>query len=318
MTADTLVARANAALSRGELVDAADLFERAAQAHVDAACPELATNGYRLAAMIALIVGAPERGATLALRALATAAEPRARFAALVTLAEAHRHAGRAVDAVEHLSEAIDLAESGGAAVASPVEHAALLRRRAGVHHALGQSGDAVLALRRAEELLAAAGEHAQAAVTDLELAGLLDDPAAGPEALAAARGHAIEAASEAALAQVDAAEATAALEGGDVPRARALYGSARDRALEVVDPATYIAAVNGLAMACELGGDRVAAYGSLASGWVTISDLLGDGVGAEAFRPPLQRLRERWGAADFARIKAAHDAARRTDPDVS
>lgn len=313
MSPDAL-AQANAALERGDLTGAVDLFERAAATQLEAGDPASASHGHRLAAVLALTVGDPSRAAPLAARAVEEAGDRRARFAALTTLAEAHRHAGQAGEACRSITAALDLASADGAVV-TPVERAALLRRRAAVEHAAGRDGDAVADLRCAAELLAAAGEDAQAAVTQLELAGVAGGAPAVREALVTARrraGSAGGAAGVAALAQVDAAEGGHALEEGRVDAARELFRSACEHALAAVDAATYIAASGGLAAAEERAGDRVAAYEALASGWVTLADLLGPELGAEAFRPQLERVRARWGATEFARVKAAHDESRR------
>jgi hypothetical protein len=188
------------------------------------------------------------------------------------------------------------------------------------VLHALGRDADAAADLHRASDVLAAGGQGASAAAADLELAGLLAevDPAGRDAAVAAARERAGEAGAGSVLAQVAVAEGLTALARGDAPTARERFAEAIEAALAGVDAATYIAAAAGMAEAAEADGDRVAAYRALASGWVTVSDLLGREVGAEAFRPLLQAARRRWGAAVFADVKAEHDRARVTGPRLS
>src|SRR5690606_780240 len=122
------------------------------------------------------------------------------------------------------------------------------------------------------------------AAVADLELAGLLADvdPGGRDAAIAAARRRAGEVGAGSVMAQVAVAEALTALGRDDVPTARQRFTDGAAGALAAGDPATYIAAVAGSAEAAEADGDRLGAYRALASGWVTVSDLLGREVGAE------------------------------------
>jgi hypothetical protein len=312
-TPEELAAAANGALDGGALAEAVDLFERSARAHLRAGRPPMASHGFRLAAAVALTLGQPARAAELAGRAVRQAGGAASRFAALVTLAEAERHGDRPGDAVGSLTEALDLTSS-TAGVATALEVAAVLRRRAGLQHGLGRVAAAVADLTEATGLLVEAAEDGSAADAQVELAGLLADrsPERARAALVAARRLATGAAAVGVLAKVDVAEGSLALAAGDDRAAEAGFVAGRDRALEAVDPATYIAAASGAAAAAVRAGDRVRGYGHLAAGWVTVSDLLGGEVAAEAFRPQLERLRAAWGPTAFAAVRAAHDDARR------
>jgi hypothetical protein len=324
VSADDLVHQANEALQRGELDDAIALLARSADEHRAAGRDAAASHGDRLAAVVAMTLGEPDRAAALAQQALdavaGDAGHERLTFAALVTLAEANRHGDHPEAALDHLGEAIALAEGLGADVVPPIEHAALLRRRAGISQALGDESAAIEDLRAATELLAEAGDEGSAATAELELAGVLAGLSApqARKALSAARGRAASAAAGGVLARIDVADASLALAEGDLDRARACYRSARDGALAAIDPATFIAAVSGMSLAADQAGDRVDAYRSLASGWVTLADLLGRDVAAEAFRPQLEMLRSRWGADEFTRVKATHDQHRLFERETS
>jgi hypothetical protein len=85
----------------------------------------------------------------------------------------------------------------------------------------------------------------------------------------------------------------------------------ARTEALAGRSPGGYVAAAIALAALADTAGDRVAAYRSLAVGWVTLTDLVGEPAAREAFEPQLLALRERWGAAGFASAKSAYEAGR-------
>lgn len=315
--AATLTADATADLQAGELDSAIEGFVRSAEAHATGGDSSAASIGFRLASVVASLVGRLEEAAALAERALDHATDPRLRFAALVGVAEVHRQRDRPVDAVARLTEAVELADAladAGTPAASVLEVGALLRRRAGIHHAMGRTDAAVADLQRAAHELVTAGEVGSAAATELELYGAVQETSSegALAALRAARAHAVASGDVAVRAQVDAVEAAEALAAGDLATSRAHFLAARDGALESVDAATYLAAVSGLAAVTERLGDRVAAYAVLASAWVTVADLLGREVAVAAIKPQLAAQHERWGATAFAAVKEAYESARR------
>lgn len=318
-SAAELAERATAALEGGDLAAAQHGFARSAAAHAAAGDRAAASIGFRLAGLVAVLAGRAGDAAPLADAAFAHGEDdPRLRFAALVLLAEVHRVAGEGPAAAERLAEAIALVDGqarAGRPVASVLELGALLRRRASVGHALGRNEEAVADLDRAARELGAAGQAASAAATELELFGVLHDASADAAhaALATARSWAVQSGDPSVRAQVDAVAGSAALAAGDLTRARDLLTAARDGALAALDAGTYLAASAGLAMAAEQLGDRQAAYATLTSAWVTIADLLGREVAVAAVRPQLLGLRERWGGPEFAAVKEAHDALRRS-----
>jgi tetratricopeptide (TPR) repeat protein len=66
------------------------------------------------------------------------------------------------------------------------------------------------------------------------------------------------------------------------------------------------------LARLAEHAGDDLGAYGTLATGWATVSDLLGPELARAAFEPVLREMRLRWGGERFDAARGAHEAARR------
>jgi hypothetical protein len=105
---------------------------------------------------------------------------------------------------------------------------------------------------------------------------------------------------------------ASAALDDRDLPRALAEIRAARRHALDGVAVLQYIAAAVAESAVAELVGDDRAAYGSLATGYATLGDVVGKPLSAATFEGPLVRLRERWGPARFARAKRAYEDERR------
>jgi tetratricopeptide (TPR) repeat protein len=88
----------------------------------------------------------------------------------------------------------------------------------------------------------------------------------------------------------------------------------ARDFALEAVAPLSYFSAAAELAGAFDFIGNRVAAYGALASAWVTLADLLGNEAARSWIEPCLLAYQLKWGAEDFAETKACYETERRAD----
>ena len=87
---------------------------------------------------------------------------------------------------------------------------------------------------------------------------------------------------------------------------------AARALALAARAPDTYIGAAVALARLAEQAGDDTAAYGTLVTGWATVSDLLGAELARAAFEPLMREQRLRWGAERFDSARAEHEARRR------
>ncbi len=109
----------------------------------------------------------------------------------------------------------------------------------------------------------------------------------------------------EAALGALESLNASAALESRDAD-------AARTHALAARAPETYIDAALALSRLAEHVNDDTTAYGTLASGWATVSDLLGADLARAAFEPLLREQRLCWGAGRFDAARTAYEATRR------
>ena len=116
----------------------------------------------------------------------------------------------------------------------------------------------------------------------------------------------------EAALGALELLNTTTALARQDGAAARAHAQAARTHALAARAPDTYIGAAVALARLAAQAGDDTAAYGTLATGWATISDLLGPELARATFEPLLREQRLRWGAERFDAARADYEASRR------
>jgi hypothetical protein len=112
-------------------------------------------------------------------------------------------------------------------------------------------------------------------------------------------------------LADLDLLAATLAIEANDPAAGYLAAWQARAHALRANAPVSYVAAALAIAATAERLGEPVAAYEALAVGWATLSQLLGAEAARATFAPRLLAARERWGTAEFERIKRAYEAAR-------
>jgi hypothetical protein len=61
-----------------------------------------------------------------------------------------------------------------------------------------------------------------------------------------------------------------------------------------------------------EVAGDEAGAYAALATGWATVSDVLGPEAARLAYEPRLRALRERLGSERFDDVKRSYEARSR------
>jgi hypothetical protein len=202
----------------------------------------------------------------------AAADRPAEQARCLRLAADLARHEGRPDLAAELAARAVALAPA-LASAALPPALATASRVLVDAVARLSAAGRDDLAGRLAADGAAAVGDDHEAA-SELEL--LAAARAAGRRDLAAARAHA---------------------------------GRARAEALAGRSALAYSAAASALTELALAVDDRVAAYESLAVGWVTLRDLLGATPARAAFEPQLLALRERWGPAGFAAVKSAYEA---------
>ena len=186
---------------------------------------------------------------------------------------------------------------------------------RARARAALGRFEEAATDLETAGDRCAALKDDAGARRAAIEAATAWHRARRFDRAIvlvAATSAHARAAHDEAALAALELLNATAALERRDADAARAHAQAARTHALAARAPDTYIGAALALSRLAERANDDTTAYGTLASGWATVSDLLGADLARAAFEPLLREQRLRWGAGRFDAARAAYETTRR------
>lgn len=310
--ADALVRRATTRLDAGAFADAASDLERAAEIHHAAgrSYDEARLTHARATALRA----AGQLDAALACARQATQLAPEAspaRVSAETELGEGHLMAGRTAEAIGAYRTALD---HGVRAGLSPIAQAALYRRIALAHSIAGEHAAASAAAQRAAELYAEAGHAGGTAAASVEAAtALVAAGLYGPADRAIARARESAGQDAAALADVELIEVARAIASRDVDGALRHARAARSRALEGGAVLAYVGAALAIAELLEDRDDRAGAYESLAVGWVTTADKIGQAHAAALFQPRLAELRARWGAAAFDAVKDAYYAARRT-----
>lgn len=305
-----LVERAAARIAAGELADAAGDLESAADLDREARLP---LDESRVRQALSTVLRSLGRFADAEVhvrraRELAPAKTPFA-VSAATELGEVLLLTGRPRDAVAAYREAL---HHGAAIGMIAVAQAALHRRIAVACSLAGDHADAALAAEEAAELYAKAGQTAAATRSRIEEATALVEAGLSSQAtraIADARAAAPE--DHGAQAELDLLESARAVIERDPSRALALAIRARQHALEGNALLPYVAAALAIAELHDRGNDRLAAYASLAVGWVTAGDKIGNDLAGGFFRAPLEALRARWGQAEFDAVKADYYARR-------
>jgi len=291
-----------------DLVGARTALRRLADRAVESGRPSAASRALRLSAALDRVLGDSADAVATARRAAELAgADHDLATAALDELGEALIALDHAAPAADAFGRAADHAAAAGLASAS-----ALRRKHAYALSAAGRTGESTAVLRDLAGTSADPAERAQ----------ILVQAAAGAAGTAGARdlwlaaSAALDGLSDrddrplrADLAFVAAAEA---LKAGDLAEARAQVRAARQYARDGVAPLAYVAAAVAESSLAEHAGDDETAYGSLATGYATLGDLVGKPLSASTFEGPLLDLRRRWGPERFAAAKAAYEATRR------
>ena len=314
-----LLHESNRRLWDGDWRGAARLLLEAARLAEEEGRTNDAARGRQMAASLFRFAGDTEDALATAQALASTAADPaRVAFAAAAERAEAHAAAGDAASAVPAYREALGHA---GTLALPPAWRATVMRR---LGEALARSGDSAAAFdtyAQARALHIGSGDAVGAAVVDLECAEALVAVHAWPLAKRAAVA-AIEAQGvcndDAYSARVALVNARLAHHGGDLLAALQFAGEARDLSLRATQPVSYLASAGIASELHAASGDRVAAYGVLATAWVTLGDLLGRDVAASWVKPLLLSCAAKWGDVAFAKAKAAYEAARRAQGDGS
>ena len=202
-----------------------------------------------------------------------------------------------------------------GEALAISDQTPAWWHSRARARAALGRFDEAAADLQTASDRSAASNDGAGARRAAIEAATAWHRARRFDRAtalVAATSAQARAAHDEAALGGLELLNATAALERHDADAAHVHAQAARTHALAARAPETYIGATLALSRLAEHANDDVTAYGTLASGWATLSDLLGADLARAAFEPVLREQRLRWGAGRFDAARASYEVARR------
>lgn len=304
--ANDLIKRGRTGDARRELDEAAALHHSRGRAYDEARCTQFAATLCRFEGLLEEAQQRSRRALTLVdgKGSIAVSA-----YAELGEIAFAQRHALEAADAYR---SAIAAGESTGLVDSA---RAALLRKRAAALTAAGQFQDAVADLGVAYELLMRSGDPAGAIRTRIEQATAFQHARRFDEAerlVAQAMEPARQTGDHGALADLYLLLVTNALNGGNGAAAMSAAQAARTEALAASAPTSYMGAAVAISQLADTAGDRLGAYEALATGWATVSDLLGRDVARTAFEPALRALRERWGVAAFDAVKAEYEAKRR------
>lgn len=300
--ADALLDAALARLRQGDFDGAARALEDAAGQQ--AAQPVERARCLQLAAALRGALGHAEAASLLAGQAAAALPDdaPSA-VAARVRQAEASEAAGRWHDAAQCYGAALDQARTAHLGADASI---ALLRARAACRiagRAFGAAAadfDAACALAAPRIAAFLRTEHARllsnAGAYDAARAAL-PPPVPGDAQLCA---------------EIGVEHARLERAAGHWEAARIAAREARANALDAIAPVPYFAASVESAELFDALGQRADAYGSLASAWVTLADLLGEPVAKSWVEPCLLALRLRWGDAGFFDAKRTHDDRRR------
>lgn len=314
--ADLLVKRANEHAKAGRLADAQQDLDEAAGIHHDAERPIDEARCLVFAATLCRARAELEEGERRARRAEEIAPpETPARVSAATELGENAILRGNFAYAVDCYTHAL---EHGIPAGLTPFHQAALLRKRAQALAAVQRVSEAIDDLVLAREHYRKndeGGEDRKTGVelaTALQLAGRKEDLDA---VLGSLRASAQAEGDGGVLADIELLAAARALDAGDRDGAIAAASRAREHALSAVVPTAYVGAAVTIAELEEAAGNRVAAYASLAKGWATLGDLLGEEVARATFAPKLSAQRERWGDEAFVEARDAYYAQRKQAP---
>lgn len=306
LDANDLITRGRIADARRELDEAAELHHRRGRAYDEARCTQFA-------ATLCRFQGHFDEARARCRRALALVdGKGPIAVSAFAELGEIALAEHKPLDAAQAYQSSLDAGDATG--LVDPAR-AALLRKRAAALTAAGRFDDAIRDLESAHDLLVRSGDRAGALRTQIEQATAFQHAGRFNEAervVEQAIDPARRSGDHAALADLELLLATNALNRGDATAAMAAARAARTEALAANAATSYIAAAVAISRLAEAAGDRVSAYDALATGWATLSDLLGRDLARTTFEPPLRALRERWGSAAFDAVKADYEAKRR------
>lgn len=194
-----------------------------------------------------------------------------------------------------------------------PMQLSQLYQRRAAAATANRQARDAADDFLQSATIFKNQGFHADAEASALAAAAVLaeDDPDTAESIMSQI--YKTVPADGAAAARRGLVGGKVALEMGNLVLALMRFDQARQGALDVREPISYRTAAVEASHAAESLGDFETAYARLATGWASLSDILGRDIAAQMMRPELEGLRERIGTGNFAAVKQEYEKKRRS-----
>jgi tetratricopeptide (TPR) repeat protein len=313
MLASALTAHANSLIQHGKIDSARAMLDEAAEinhslgkGYDEARCTHLAATLCRMEGNLAEALKRVKKAEALATPGSPVAVSVATEYA---EIALTQKDGSRAAAAYRRAFE------EGQIAGLTDTAKASLLRKRANALAMSNRFKEAAQDLESAYLLLQQAGDKTNAVRTLIEKATTLHqggDREGVNDALHNAFREARACQDDHALADLQLLEATIALEQQNLSAALAAAEAAREHALAAIAPLSYVSAAVAIADINEASSNHLAAYASLASGWATVSDLLGQEAARSLFETKMLTLRKAWGGEKFARVKETYEIQRR------
>jgi tetratricopeptide (TPR) repeat protein len=310
----TLMRAANVLIGEGQLRDAADFLESAAQLHFQAGRNYDEARCSQLAATLRRFSGDSKKSDELIQHAASIKVDDQPLAVSIaIEAAETAATEYRFDETAERWTTAVNAATDAGLL---PDGMSAILRRRAAALLKLGRLSEAEADMARAFELACSAHGEQAAVFLLIEQASQLWDAGqcAAAEATAARIEGIVERASGNAhlKAELLLLRARFAKSQKDFKATESYARQARSLALQAVAPVSYFSASVQLAEVLQDQDECPQAYGALTTAWATLSDLLGNDVARSWVEPCLLGYQIRWGKDRFEEAKSAYEARRR------
>lgn len=313
LTARALVNYANALAQAGQFINGRDALDAAARLYRDVGQQQdEALASYFAASMSRFagdLPGANERAHYVLTLTDDTSAARVGAFLEIGDVALDNEDFHTAVDALlegQRLAKAFDFPATQQAAIAGKLAQA---------YGKLEQFDDALGQLKQSAALLQASGEPLGAAHALVDRANLLEALDRTPEAtwvLGEAEALAQTVNGAGVLCQAQMLRAAQSLKQRDMRGALAHARQGETYAVQAGDAINFAGAAILISELHDRLDERMQAYGSLASGWVTLESFLGDEVAKATFEPRLIALRTKWGEPEFMRARQAYETERR------
>jgi tetratricopeptide (TPR) repeat protein len=312
--AGELMVEARDLLTRGEIAEARALLDQVAEIWREEGDAAEEARALRLAASLARHEGNLDEAEMRAAVAVSLSGEGEGHAKALAERARVAAAEGDRAGAVGFWEQAVAAEEETEGDGLPP-----LLRSLGDALAQDGRTADGAAAFRRAAALLEASGDGVGAGRALLE--GATAVQTTGDRETAAALGAESEGAATAAgdhdaLAQLALLASSRALDERNLEEGLRQAKRAREESLQSRSALTYVGAAVAIAQMEDAAGRRVEAYASLATGWVTLADLIGRDQARAFFEPALLDLKGRWGEEAFDAVKSEYERERREHSD--